>query len=30
MKEGQAVVVVDTTAHPQGEIAGIPGCSGLA
>jgi hypothetical protein len=30
MTNGQAVVVVDTTTHPQGEIAGIPGCSGLA
>jgi hypothetical protein len=30
MTNGRAVVVVDTTTHPQGEIAGIPGCSGLA
>jgi hypothetical protein len=30
MTNGRAVVVVDTTTHPQGEVAGIPGCSGLA
>lgn len=30
MTSGQAVVVVNTTTYPQGEIAGIPGCSGVA
>ncbi len=29
LTSGHAVVVVDTTAHPRGEIAGIPGCSNL-